>query len=90
MFHISLNEACRLISLQVYAKYKDQITPRDVIRVSVVFCSADYYFRASDTTNTKRRKTFATNENKSSTQQIIIISAAPLKFGIKCRYYGSL
>lgn len=39
MFHISINEACRLISLQVYEKYKDQITPRDVIRVSVVFWS---------------------------------------------------
>ena len=37
MFRISLNEACRLISLQVYEKYKDQITLGDVIRVSVVF-----------------------------------------------------
>jgi len=39
MFHISLNEACRLISLQVYEKYKDPITPKDVIHVSVVFWS---------------------------------------------------
>jgi hypothetical protein len=29
-----------LVSLQVYEKYKDQIAPRDVIRVSDVFWSA--------------------------------------------------
>jgi len=40
MFQISFNEACRPISLQLYEKYKDQIIPRDVIRVSVVFWSA--------------------------------------------------
>lgn len=40
MFRINLNEACRLISLHVYEKYKDQISSRDVICVSVVFWSA--------------------------------------------------
>ena len=90
MFHISLNEGCRIISLQVYEKYKDQITPRDVIRVSVVFGSEGIIISECQTLRTQNVGRHLPQKKKTSTQQIILISTAPLKFGIKCRYYGSL